>query len=84
MSEKNIPEVTINKNGYCIRADLIKYAKDYLETSYAYKIGEFSAKQELSKDGKLKIEVTYPTVPTVDHIVAAAEKFYQFVNKNSK
>lgn len=78
------PEVTVNKNGYCIRTDLIKYAKDYLETEHTFKVGEWQSSAKIDKDGHYVYDVTYPKPPTIDDIVAAAEKFYQFVNKQSR
>lgn len=78
-----LPEVTVNKNGYCIRADLIDFAKDWVKYEYEHKIGRWQTKASIS-NGKFVYDAEYPEIPGIDKVVEAAEKFYQFVLKNSK
>lgn len=78
-----VPQVTFNKNGYEIRAQVLEMAQQQLWQDYNAKFGAFST--SISKEGdQVVTKVEMPTVPGVDQVVAAAEKFYAFVNQNVK
>lgn len=78
-----VPQVTFNKNGYEIRAQVLEMAQQQLWNDYHAKFGAFST--TVSKDGKEVVtKVEMPTVPGVEQVLAAAEKFYAFVNQNTK
>jgi hypothetical protein len=78
-----VPQVTFNKNGYEIRAQVLEMAQQQLWQDYHAKFGAFST--SISKDGdQVVTKVEMPTAPGVDQVIAAAEKFYAFVNQNAK
>lgn len=80
----NLPKLTVNKNGYEIRTEILHMAKD-LETS------EFNAKfmgweQTVKRDpktGEVVTTVQMPEFPGLDKVLETAEKMYNFVNGNT-
>lgn len=78
-----VPQVSFNKNGYEIRAQMLEMAQQQLWQDYNAKFGAFST--SISKEGSdLVTKVEMPTVPGVEQVLEAAEKFYAFVNQNTK
>jgi hypothetical protein len=78
-----VPQVTFNKNGYEIRAQVLEMAQQQLWNDYHAKFGAFST--TVSKEGDHVVtKVEMPAVPGVDQVIQAAEKFYAFVNQNTK
>lgn len=78
-----VPQVTFNKNGYEIRAQVLEMAQQQLWQDYHAKFGAFST--SVSKEGREVVtKVEMPAVPGVDQVLEAAEKFYAFVNQNTK
>lgn len=78
-----VPQVTFNKNGYEIRAQVLDMARDQVWNDYRAKWGAFQT--SITKEGASVIaDVTLPPVPGVDQVLEAAEKFYSFVNQNTK
>ena len=78
-----VPQVSFNKNGYEIRAQMLEMAQNQLWQDYQAKWGAFYT--SVTKDGQEVVtKVEMPTVPGVDQVLAAAEKFYAFVNQNTK
>jgi hypothetical protein len=78
-----VPQVSFNKNGYEIRAHMLEMAQNQLWQDYQAKWGAFYT--SISKEGQEVVtKVEMPTVPGVDQVLAAAEKFYAFVNQNTK
>jgi hypothetical protein len=78
-----VPQVSFNKNGYEIRAQMLEMAQSQLWNDYHAKFGAFST--SVSKDGREVItKVEMPEVPGVEKVLEAAEKFYAFVNQNTK
>lgn len=78
-----VPQVTFNKNGYEIRAQVLEMAQQQLWNDYHAKFGAFST--TVSKEGdQVVTKVEMPAVPGVDQVIQAAEKFYAFVNQNTK
>lgn len=78
-----VPQVSFNKNGYEIRAQMLEMAQQQLWQDYNAKFGAFST--SISKEGKdVVTKVAMPTVPGVEQVLEAAEKFYAFVNQNTK
>ena len=77
-----LPQVTINKNGYEIRTELLGMAKDFVQTDYYAKWGQFET--SIQKEGdELVTKVEMPTVPGVEQIMDTAQKFYDFVNQKN-
>jgi hypothetical protein len=78
-----VPQVAFNKNGYEIRAQMLEMAQQQLWQDYHARWGAFET--SITKDGKEVVtKVEMPTVPGVEQVLEAAEKFYAFVNQNTK
>jgi hypothetical protein len=78
-----VPQVSFNKNGYEIRAQMLEMAQTQLWQDYHARWGAFET--SVTKDGKEVVtKVEMPQVPGVDQVLAAAQKFYDFVNQNTK
>jgi hypothetical protein len=74
-----MPKVTFNKNGYEIRAQVLEMAQGQVWQDFHARLGAFEA--SVAKDGKEVVtKVEMPKVPGADEVLAAAEKFYNFVN----
>ena len=74
-----MPKVSFSKNGYEIRSQVLEMAQNQTWNDYHSKWGQFET--SISKDGKdVVAKVEMPTVPGVDQVLEAAEKFYNFVN----
>ncbi len=80
-----VPEVKFNKNGYEIRADILKFAQDLVNTEFNYKWQgwEISTKRD-DKTGQIVSKVDMPEFPGVDKVLETAEKMYSFVNGQQK
>ena len=77
------PQVTVNKNGYEIRTELLGMAKDIVWHDYSAKWGQFEVSS--SKDGNsVTTKVELPTVPGVEQVLEVADKLYDFVNQKNK
>lgn len=78
-----VPQVSFNKNGYEIRAQMLEMAQSQLWQDYHARWGAFET--SISKEGKEVVaRVEMPSAPGVDQVLDAAEKFYAFVNQNTK
>lgn len=78
-----VPQVAFNKNGYEIRAQMLEMAQQQLWQDYNAKFGAFQT--SVTREGKEVVtKVEMPTVPGVEQVLEAAEKFYAFVNQNTK
>lgn len=78
-----VPQVSFNKNGYEIRAQMLEMAQTQLWQDYHAKWGAFQT--TISKDGnEVVAKVEMPVAPGVEQVLEAAEKFYAFVNQNVK
>ena len=82
--KKLIPEVKFNKNGYEIRSDILKEAKDLVAQDFHYKWQGWemtTARDE--KTGQIVTKVDMPDFPGLDKVIEAAEKMYEFVNNGN-
>jgi hypothetical protein len=75
-----LPQVTINKNGYEIRTELLGMAKDFVQVDYYAKWGQFETSIQKEND-EVVTKVEMPVVPGVEQIMETAQKFYDFVNQ---
>jgi hypothetical protein len=76
-----LPEIKFNKNGYELRTTILELAHNHLWQDYHAKLGQFET--SVTKEGsEIVTTVSMPSVPGVESILATAEKFYKFVNKN--
>ncbi len=83
MFKATIPKVTTNKNGYEIRTKVLEMAKDHEWSDYSAKFQSWEAHAVRDvKTGEIVTTVEMPGAPGVDQVLAAAEKFYTFVNGN--
>ena len=76
-----VPEVKFNKNGYEIRTDILKMAKDLVAEDYHAKWHgwEVSVARD-EKTGQTLTTVGMPQFPGLDKVLETAEKMYGFVN----
>lgn len=80
-----LPTLSVTKNGYEIRADVLAMAKDIVMQEYQVKFNgwEMSAKRD-EKTGQLVSTVNMPEFPGLDKILETAEKMYGFVGQASR
>ena len=80
-----LPEVKFNKNGYEIRTEILKEAKDLVaqEFSFKWQGWEQSVKRD-EKSGQIVTTVGMPEFPGLDKVLETAEKMYAFVNQGVK
>ena len=83
--EVKAPEVKFNKNGYEIRTEILKEAKDIVAQEFTYKWQgwEMSAQRD-DKTGQIITTVGMPEFPGLDKVLETAEKMYAFVNQGVK
>ena len=79
MFKQAMPKVTTNKNGYEIRTKVLEMAQNNVWQDYHAKLGAFET--SVTKEGnEVVTKVEMPSVPGVEAVLEAAEKFYDFVN----
>jgi hypothetical protein len=85
LPEIKAPEVKFNKNGYEIRTEILKEAKDIVAQEFTYKWQgwEMSAARD-EKTGQIVSTVSMPEFPGLDKVLETAEKMYAFVNQGVK
>ena len=85
LPEVKAPEVKFNKNGYEIRTEILKEAKDLVQAEYSMKFQgwEMSAARD-EKTGQIVTTVGMPEFPGLDKVLETAEKMYSFVNNGAK
>ena len=85
LPEMKAPEVKFNKNGYEIRTEILKEAKDIVAQEFTYKWQgwEMSAQRD-DKTGQIVTTVGMPEFPGLDKVLETAEKMYAFVNQGAK
>lgn len=84
MMKAAIPTVKTNANGYEIRTSVLEFAQNQAWNDYHAKWGQFETTIERTSDGKIVTTVNMPEVPGVDTVLETANKFYEFINNNSK
>lgn len=84
LPEVKLPEVKFNKNGYEIRTEILKEAKDLVQAEYSMKFQgwEMSAKRD-EKSGQIVTTVGMPEFPGLDKVLETAERMYAFVNQGA-
>ena len=68
-------------NPFQIRADLLQKTTDILTSQYAANMAAYHAMVSANTKTVEELMSIMPKHPTVDEIVAEAQKFYSFVNK---
>lgn len=80
---KNFPIMTVNKNGYEIRTQVLEMAQNQVWQDYTAKWGAWET--TVKKEGdEIITEVKMPEVPGVENVLEAAQKMYSFVTGNNK
>jgi hypothetical protein len=75
------PEVKFNKNGYEIRTEILKMAKDLVAEDFHSKFHGWEISTERDdKTGVVTTKVGMPEFPGLDKVLETAEKMYGFVN----
>lgn len=79
-----MPEFKITRNGYEIRADILKQAQDLVAQDFHIKFQgwEMTAERD-EKTGQIITKVGMPEFPGLDKVLETAEKMYAFVNAAS-
>jgi hypothetical protein len=79
-----LPEVKFNKNGYEIRTEILKEAKDLVAQDFHVKFQgwEMTAERD-QKTGQIVTKVGMPEFPGLDKVLETAEKMYAFVNNGA-
>ena len=67
-----------NKNGFEIRADILKLAQDHLQTEYSYAHSQYE--QSITQPEWKTIEVAKPVYPSTHKVLETATEMYTFVN----
>jgi hypothetical protein len=82
LPEVKTPEVKFNKNGYEIRTEILKEAKDLVAQEFSFKWqGWEQSVQRDEKSGQIVTTVSMPEFPGLDKVLETAEKMYAFVNQ---
>ena len=80
-----MPKITTNKNGYEIRAEVLKLASVSVWKDYYAKWGQFEQTVERDpKTGQFSSTLKGPEVPGSKEVLDAAEQFYNFVTGDTK
>jgi hypothetical protein len=74
------PEVKFNKNGYEIRSEILKMAKDLVAEEYHSKFHGWELSVTKDDKGNVTTKIGMPEFPGLDQVLATAEKMYAFVN----
>jgi hypothetical protein len=79
-----LPEVKFNKNGYEIRTEILKEAKDLVQAEFHVKFQgwEMTAERD-EKTGQIINKVAMPEFPGLDKVLETAQKMYDFVNNGA-
>lgn len=77
------PEVKFNKNGYEIRSDILKMAKELVAEDFHAKYLGWEVTQARDEKGTITTTVGMPEFPGLDKILETAEKMYGFVQGQS-
>ena len=78
-----MPEFKVNqsKNGYEIRSDILKLAKEIVTEEFHIKFNGWEMSTERDqKTGQLVTTVGMPEFPGLEKVIETAEKMYAFVN----
>lgn len=78
-----VPQVTFNKNGYEIRTEILKEAKDLVQAEYEFKLHGWEVSQTKNSDGSITTTVGMPEVPGLDKVLETAERMYAFVSQGT-
>ena len=71
-----LPEVKFNKNGYEIRTDILKMAKDLVAEDFHAKMHGWEISVERDQNGSVTTKVGMPEFPGLDKVLDTAERMY--------
>jgi hypothetical protein len=74
------PEVKFTRNGYELRTDILKMAKDLVAEEYHSKFHGWELSVSKDAQGNITTKVGMPEFPGLDQVLQTAEKMYAFVN----
>ena len=74
------PEVKFTRNGYELRTDILKMAKDLVAEEYHSKFHGWELSVSKDDKGNITTKVGMPEFPGLDQVLQTAEKMYAFVN----
>tara|TARA_B100001245_G_C22470624_1_gene240688 strand:- start:121 stop:342 length:222 start_codon:yes stop_codon:yes gene_type:complete len=67
-----------NKNGFEIRADILKLAQDHVHSDYHTANSHYE--QSITSPEWKNVTVAKPTFPSTSDVIACAKEMYAFVN----
>ena len=67
-----------NKNGFEIRADILKLAQDHLQTEFSYAQNQYD--QSITQPDWKGGTVAKPVYPCTNDVIECAKAMYNFVN----
>jgi hypothetical protein len=70
--------MTTSKNGFEIRADILKLAQDHLQTEFSYASSQYD--QSITNPDWKGGSVIKPTYPSTSKVLETAKEMYTFVN----
>jgi len=76
----NLPEFKTQKNGYEIRTEILAMAKDLVANEYTWKYNGWEISAERDDKGAITSTVRMPEFPGLEHILATAQRMYDFVS----
>ena len=77
-TQRGDTHMTNNKNGFEIRADILKLALDHQQSEYAYASGQYD--QSITSPEWKGGTVAKPTYPSTSKVLETAKEMYTFVN----
>lgn len=80
------PKVTINKNGYEIRTEVLEMAKSFIENEYSAKFNgwQYTLQKDPQNPDQVITTVEMPPYPGIDKIMEVAGQMYAFVSEMPK
>jgi len=73
-----MPDVRFTKNGYEIRTEILELAQAFVLNEYSAKFHGWEITASKNYDGQLETDFKMPEHPTIETILATAERLYSF------
>ena len=80
MEKPKAPTLTVSKNGYEIRAEILEMAKDFLAQEYHSKYLGWEVTSNRDDKGMIVTNVKMPEFPGLGMVLETAKQMYDFVN----
>ena len=77
-TQRGDTHMTSNKNGFEIRADILKLAQDHLQTEFSYGMSQYD--QSMTNPDWKGGNIVKPVFPSTSKVLETAKEMYTFVN----